>query len=234
MKYYSVSNSAEKEIGRTYPQLHCTTQIHAHALSSWEFPNFTPRLIFDLEKSAKLTDVLSTGSISADGFLVNSKVRDILGDFNLMKHQYYMASVSLPKTGETLPYYWLHFSQPELTKQINYENSTFYETEWTFRENLIKINSYEHYQELKSYDKKAKFGVNIDEIAVTEKFDKDLDVFIFLPFSKLYISARLKNALEENKVIGLVYEEAPEVKFLKKQPLTHVAVAQPLQKSNIL
>ena len=213
MKYYSVSNSAEKEIGRTYPQLHCTTQIHAHALSAWEFPHFTPQLKFDLEKSAKLTDVLSTGSISAHGFLVNRKVKDILVDFNLMTHTYYTASVSLPKTGETLPYYWLHFSQPELTKQLDYQNSIFYETEWTFRENVIKINSYEHYQELKSYDKKAKFGVEIDEIVVSEKFDKDLDVFIFLPFSNLYISTRLKDALDDNKVIGLKYEEAPEVKF---------------------
>ena len=129
MKYYSVSNSTGKETGRSYPQMHCLTQPYAHLMSAWEFPDFNPKLIFELEKGAKLTDVLSQASISAKGFLVNDKVKEVLSKFKLMTHRYYDASIYLPKSGETLNYYWLHLCQPELSHQLDYTKSVFYETE---------------------------------------------------------------------------------------------------------
>jgi len=215
MKYYKVSNSTGKETGRTYPQLHCLTQPYAHSMTAWEFPGFTPKLTFELEKAAKLTDVLSNTAVSSgNGFLVNSKVKDILSNFNLMTHKYYDANIVVTKSGATLNYYWLHLCQPELSKQLDYKKSVFYETEWTFRKDIIKISSYKHYEELKSKDKEAIFGADLDEIFVTEKFDKDLDLFTFIPFSgQKFISAKLMDTLENNKVTGLSYEESTEIKF---------------------
>jgi hypothetical protein len=214
MKYFNVTNSTGKETGRAFPQLHCLTQAYAHSLSYWEFPSFTPKLHFELQKTAKLTDVLSQASISASGLLVNEKVRDLLTQFDLMRHNYYEAKIILPKTGEELKYYWLHLCQPELTLQLDYDRSVFYETEWTFRENVIKINSYDHYKRLKAEDTEAKFGVELDEIFVRPDFDMGLDIFTFLPFSSpLIMSSRLKDALEANNVSGLEYAEAQEIKF---------------------
>lgn len=150
MKYYSVSNSAEKETGSSYPQLHCLTQAYVHSMTAWEFPSFTPKLVFELEKSAKLTDVLSNGSISSEnGFLVNEKVKNILGDFHLMTHKYYEATIILPKTSDRLIYYWLHLCQPEFTEQLYYEKSIFYETKWNNRKDIIKIDSFDYYKGLK-------------------------------------------------------------------------------------
>ncbi|UXE68834.1 MAG: hypothetical protein KA713_09770 [Chryseotalea sp. WA131a] len=214
MKYYNISDSTGKETGRAYPQLHCLTQEYAHSMSPWEFPGFTPKLHFELVKTAKLTDVLSQASISASGLLVNNKVREILSQFKLMRHKFYEASIILPKTRETLNYYWLHLCQPELTLYLDYDKSIFCETEWTFRKEVIELNSYEHYKELKSKDIQAKFGVKVDEIFVTEKFDKDLDIFTFLPFSKpKIVSSTIKDAFDKNKVTGVEYEEAREIKF---------------------
>jgi len=215
MKYYNITNSTGKETGRTYPQLHCLTQPYAHSMNAWQFPSFTPKLIFELEKTAQLTDVLSSAAVSSgNGFLVNSKVKDIFSDFNLMTHKYYDANIVVPKTGETLNYYWLHLCQPELSMQLDYKKSVFYETEWTFRKDIINIASYKHYEELKAKDKRAIFGVDLDEIFVTEKFNKDLDIFTFIPFTgQKFISSKLKDALENNKVTGLAYEETTEIKF---------------------
>ncbi len=212
MEYYHLSNSTGKETGMIYPQLHCVTQPHAHALSHWRFPDFKPKLSFELGKTAKLTDVLSNAATPGNGFLINQKVRDILTQFYLMEHKFYEATIVVLKTGETLNYFWLHLSQPSLTYQLDYGKSKFSETKYAFRENEIEINSFEHYKELKAKDTQAKFGVVLDEIYVTKEFDKRLDVFTFLPFSEhLNISSRLKLALEKNGVTGFEYEEAPEV-----------------------
>ena len=214
MKYYRMCYSTSKDIGRTFPQLHCLTQNYAHQLSSWKFPSFTPKLEFELNKTANLTEVLSNAAISANGFLINSKVKDILNLFNLMNHKYYDARIKIPKSGQTLNYYWLHLSQPLLTLQLDYDKSVFYETEWTFRKELIQLKSFDHYKELKSKDKEAKFGVKLDQIYVSRKYDKSLDLFSFLPFANdAFISKRLKERLENNNITGLQFMDAPEVKI---------------------
>ena len=206
--------STGKEIGRNYPQLHCLTQFYAHQLSSWEFPAFIPKLEFELNKTAKLTDVLSNAAISGFGFIVNDKVKDVLSKFNLMTHRFYDVKVIMPKTGEVLSYYYLHPCNPDLTRLIDYKKSVFYETKWTFRENIIKIKSYDHYKELKAQDKKAMFGVDLDEIYVNGNFDKSLDLFAFLPFANsTYVTNRLKDELEKNNIKGLTFEDAPEIKI---------------------
>jgi hypothetical protein len=77
--HYSIQYQLEdKIIGKDYPQTECQTQAYAHSLNAWEFPNFEPKLIFNLAKRAILTDVLSNAAISANGLLVNEKVKNIL------------------------------------------------------------------------------------------------------------------------------------------------------------
>lgn len=213
MNYYILSNSTGKEIGKAYPQLHCLTQAHAHSMSAWEFPNYIPKLNFELNKTSKLTDVLSNASISANGFLINDKVKKIFENFNLMSHQYYEANIIIPKSGEVQNYFWLHLCQTELAKQLDYKRTVFYETEWTFRKEIIDIESYEHYERLKEQDHEAKFGIELDEIFLSNMFNKNLDMFTFLPFSEnIYISNRLKEALENDHVTGFNFDETTEIK----------------------
>ncbi len=214
MKYYTASYSTGKETGRDFPQLHCTTQSSAHQISAWEFPDFKPELQFELNKTAKLTDVLSNAAIPGFGFLHNGRTKQILNGFNLMKNKFYDAEILLPKTGKKEKYDYLHLCDPELSRTIDYKKSVFYEEEFVFRTGKIQINSYEHYNELKLKDKEAKFSVDLDEIFVTDSFDRTLDMFVFLPFSgKIYITERLKDELEKEKITGLVFESAAEIKF---------------------
>ncbi len=213
-KYYIIENSTEREIGSTFPQLHCTTQPYAHQISHWEFPKFKPKLEFELEYKAKLTDVLSDGSISGTGFLVNSKLKKLFDQFNIMKHKFYDAKVINPKNKKSYLYYWMHLCEPELTMHLNYTKSTFFETLWTFREKEITIDSLQHYKKLKAKDKEAKFGVEVEEIFLSNQFDKTLDMFTFLPFADdIFISEKLYKELLQNHITGFELKESNLIKF---------------------
>ncbi len=200
--YYTLAYATGTEIGKTFPQLHCLTQPHAHSLSAWEFPGFTPRLEFELNRSSKRTDVLSNAAINANGSIINAKVRTIFESSRLMKHRYYEAKVSAGS--DILDFWWIHLCDPSMVDYIDYDRSVFYETEYTFRKDPIKINSFTHYRELKSGDTEAKFGVEMDRIALKNDFDRELDMFLFLPFvNGIFISERLKDTLLSGRVTGI-------------------------------
>lgn len=212
MKFFKIRNSVGKEIGETYPQLNCLNQDIAFRFNAWSFIEEDIELLFELEQKSKPTDILSDASISGFGLIINEKVKNILLKFNLMNFKLYNAKVKL--NGKFEQYFYIHFFDLNLTKQIDYENSKFYETNWTFKENEIVIKSFENYLELKVLDNEAKFGVEINEIFVKEYFDKTLDVFCFLPFhSHLFISEKLKKYLIQNKISGLEFMPAIEIKF---------------------
>jgi hypothetical protein len=214
MKYFRMTYSTGKEIGRDFPQLHCLTKFHANQLSAWEFPAFIPKLEFELNKTAKLTDVLSNAAISGYGLLINDKTKEIFSKFNLMTHKFYDAKIIIPKTGEVLAFNYFHPCYPNLSRLLDYEQSVFYETKWNSRVDNIRINSYDHYTELKSQDKKAMFGVKLDEIYVNKMFDISLDLFVFLPFANTtYVTKKLKDELEKNNIKGLIFEDATEIKI---------------------
>jgi hypothetical protein len=211
MRYYKMKNSTAKETGRVYPQVNCLTQFYAHQLSPWEFPSFVPKLDFELRKAAKLTDILSTAAINGDGLIMSDKAKAVFSKFNLIKNKFFNANIIILKTNQTVPYNYFHPSEPELSKVIDYKKSKFSETEYTFKKNSIEITSYNHYLDMQAKDEEAKFGVVLDEIYVTEEFDKTLDLFTFLPFCDTFISDRLRDELLAEGISGLVFEQAPEV-----------------------
>ena len=209
MKYYSIELSADpKVIGKNYPQTSCTTLAQAHLINSWKLFNPQPNLGFELNKSAVLTDFLSTSAVSSKGFLVGQTVKELLADFKLMQHQFFNAPVSEKKN--THPYFWLHLSEPSLSRLLDYEKSVFFRTEYTFREEEIQLKSYDHYDQLKKEDKDASFGVELDSIVLGSEFDRTLDIFTFLPFATgIFISERLATALKESGLSGIEIKEAP-------------------------
>jgi galactitol-specific phosphotransferase system IIB component len=214
MKYFTIINSTGKEIGKNFPQLKCLKLASAHQFNAWEFPEGAPKLEFELSKNAKLTDVLSDSALGGSGFIVNEKVKDILSKYNCITHKHYDVKVIEPKTAAVHHYFYIHLCNPDLSKFIDYEQSVFYETKYTFREELIKIKSYQHYADLKAQDTEAQFGVELEEIKVNDQFDKSLHLFTFLPFtSSFFITKQLKDELVKNNISGFHFTEAPEVKI---------------------
>jgi hypothetical protein len=205
--YYSIENQTNtKEVGPDYPQANCLTQPYAHEIKFNSFPNFEPKLIYELSKRAKLTDVLSQAAISAHGLLVGERFKIILQGFNLMKHKFYPVTIQTKKGIEQ--YYWLHLVDSSFINVINYNASKFYWTKSTFRKDVIKLTSFDEYQKLKK-ENGILWGVSIDEIKLNESFDSNLDLFSSIPFDMgIYVSDRLKKKIEEEKITGIQINEA--------------------------
>ena len=100
MKYYSLSYSTdEKEVGKVWPQCKAIPEGYDHKwldlpnsmtkLTNDAFPNENPDLVFELDKKAKLTDIISPSNIYAVGLLVNEKAKLILEGFNLITHIFF-------------------------------------------------------------------------------------------------------------------------------------------------
>ena len=199
-KYYIL----QKETYGVYPQVDCLSIFQAQQISSWKmFPGVKPKLSFRLKNKAKFTDVLSSTAGPATDFLINSKVKDILDGSHIMQHQFFEASVR--KNNQEYEYHWLHLSQPNLIDALSFEESEFRQTEWELiNKGPIKIRSYDHYMELKAHDKEGAFGVSLDKIVMTEKFDRSLDMFFLLPFDfNVYVSETLNETLESSGIKGI-------------------------------
>ena len=187
-KYYIL----QKETYSIYPQVDCLSVLQAQQISSWKmFQDVKPKLSFRLKNKAKLTDVLSS--------------TEIFDSSHVMQHQYFETSVKT--VNKEYEYYWLHLSQPNLIDALSYEESEFRQTEWEFlNKGSINIKSYSHYTELKAKDKEGSFGVSLDKIAMTEKFDRTLDMFFLLPFDfNIYVSETLKDKMESCGIKGISF-----------------------------
>lgn len=207
-KYYIL----QKESGNIYPQVDCLSVFQAQLISAWKmFPEAKPTLHFRLKNKAKLTDVISTTAGPFTDFLFNEKVKKIMDDSHVMQHQYFKAIIESSK--QSLEYYWLHLSQPNLVEALDYEKSEFIQTEWEIlTKGPISIKSYEHYRVLKSKDKDGSFGVSLDKIAMTDKFDRNLDLFFLLPFDfNIYVSESLKDKLENGGIKGICFPSSIEI-----------------------
>ncbi|MBT2563801.1 hypothetical protein J7E50_21420 [Pedobacter sp. ISL-68] len=207
--YYSIENSTGKDVGNVFPQASCLNQDLAHSIQFDEFSNFDSEILFKLEPKAKLTDVLSQAAISAYGFLVNNKVRQILEGFNLMEHRYYKCLVKDQK-GVVHDYYWLHLVDDN-TKKIDYSNSIFYWTKSTFRKGILELNSYEDYLKQKK-DNGLLWGVSSEKLKLNTRFDTTLDLVSNLPFdSNTYISAGIRETINKLDITGIEINEAPNI-----------------------
>lgn len=206
--YYIIETEIDRKImGNCYPQIDVIEPSDvADSLSSWVYPADNTSFIITMHKKAKHTDFLNNLQISgASGFFISQKVKDIFDQFKLMQHKYYPTKVN----GWDMPYYWLHCSEPKLTHLIDYSESVFYKTRFNSRVEDISISSYSEYEALKKIFGFG-FGVRLEKTVSKNEYIKSLDLFKFLPLSGscLYISEKLKSALEQNHVTGFKTQEA--------------------------
>lgn len=194
-----------------YPQVECDCVPIMQLISPWKLHNEKfCSLEFTLKKKAALTDLLSTTAGPYIDLLISENFKNVICQCNIMSHQYFEAVVNSPQGPQ--PYFFLHLCQPNLVDFIDYQKSIFYETEWGFYKCPILINSYEHYLSLKSKANSVSFGVEIEKIAMTENFDRSIDMFYILQFdNSIYISERMKKIIEENKITGIKIVDEIEI-----------------------
>jgi len=207
MYFKSELNTDPAVSGPTYPQAECLTLGDAHSIKFNEFANpDNLELEYKLASKSKLTDILSQAAISANGLLVNQKVKDILARFNLMQHRYYPVTVYIKKS--TAQYYWLHLVDNSLITFVDFPNSQFYTTKFGYKEEDIILDSYQDY--LTKLDGLGFMGgIGSDSIKLNDNFDTNTDLFIISEFdSRPYFSKKLWNFIQSENITGASIDTA--------------------------
>lgn len=212
-KYFTVDIEIERKImGDCYPQIEIIEPIDiAESLTSWNFPENNILFEVVLHKNAKMTDVLSNFQTNSSGLMVSKRLKEILDNFKLMKHKYYPVKIK----GHNEIYYWLHLSDMQLSYNLDYNHSSFYQTKYNSIQDEIILSSFNEYIILKEKFGSS-FGMRLKETRLNEDSLKKLDLFKFIPFSgvDLFISENLKSALEENQILGLKFKKANQIKVI--------------------
>jgi len=206
--YYTLEYRTDKEAGNVFPQASCINQDLAHRIPFDKLISLDEEILFQIEPKAILTDVLSQAAISADGLLLNKKVKDLLADFNIMQHRYYKCNIKDLK-GFVHEYYWLHISDYSMLDKIDYKKSSFYSLKYGFREANISLDSYTDYKIQKDHLGKM-WGIGSDFIKLNNEFDYSLDLFNVPIFGKkIYASKNLAMALDASEMKGFLLKETP-------------------------
>ena len=172
-------------------------------------PAFIPNLqYFVLAHKAKVTDFIHNSFISADGFLINQKAKNIMVNFNLPQHIYFIAGVMYHKKmlGD---YYWLHLLEED-THLVDLAESSFY-----LQNKGLYDDWYENEVEPADFKSMEEFALKRKEVAGSRQYIRSYklsvkanslnrDVYIFTFMHNQYIiSENLKNALESEKITGI-------------------------------
>lgn len=224
MEYYIVDESMDpKVVGTDFPQVYQFIKgydPHApHALCSLydyvdTFPDYTPELDgLRLSRYAKLTDFVS-GGFSSFLYIVSGRVKDLLENFHLCPHRFY--PLGLYCKGVKHDYFMLQLNS-DYSDFVDYPKSKFYEQELFSKKKygIFEARSKEHL--LQERDKmKHQYGYSHtiwgDDIVMSPSFDRELDLFTITRIdASLYVSARLKQAIEERQLTGWNFKPATKL-----------------------
>ncbi len=223
-KFYLIGTSTdEKEIGVYHQIFNMGEECHnglngprsMKNLVSWRFPEQPPQLDYlIMAKRAKLTDVLSVGFISARGYLVSERLKQLLEGFNLMPHRFYPGKVEYK--GTLFNYYFLHLVCDSY-RLIDFEKTKFYITTSGVKTNDNLIIKYE--EDLKKMRKEMPMSKSIkaEKLYFSTFFENQpLDLFYFIGLHPdIFISEKLKTALEVMDITGLNIKEQNIISEIK-------------------
>lgn len=218
MKYYRLEKSVNtKEIGRHTIQLDFVdkkSQDSCRSLVGNAFSDFKIDMRFYLEKGSKLTDVASSG-VDVPGFMINERVKNIFEQCKLPDHRYYEATVSDHK-GVVHPYYCLHIL-PNDYSMIDFDKTIFKKTTEPMKiwpelafPNMEEIKNAPEIR-IKSLEEKEKYNeefshklyVVLDVLRIHDSEKYDMLFFPDVDVTIIYISEKLANMLESEKITGI-------------------------------
>ncbi len=212
MKYYSLSLSTDEKVVGKYHQImalgrDCDLSLGGPKsmknLVSRSFPSEAPNLDYMImDKKAKLTDIISTGYITAKGFFMNKRCKDVFDKFRLVSHAHYPGRVEFNQA--FIDYYWLHLVN-ESYDLIDFNQSTFLLSPLGLgTSEVITINSEMNLNSIKKEVGYLK-TIRLEKLVLSEKFKTEpLDLFFFLGLHyDVFISEALKAALDDNRITGI-------------------------------
>ncbi len=207
--FFEIKESSDnKKIGRQYPQVDSINLTLAHSITYHQMPR--RNLKFDeieLYKSAKLTDIISSGAICADGLLLSEKILKIFKNYKLGKHKVFKAKVS--HKGEKYDYGYLQIMN-DLKNCIDYKMSSFYVTDMLGKPvSDFEINDIQEYEKMgkKIHSGEITEFKEYSYLKIKSAFFKNNsqipDFFTLDPCGiTLFISKRLRDELVNNNISG--------------------------------
>ncbi|MEZ4799618.1 MAG: hypothetical protein R2809_07575 [Flavobacteriales bacterium] len=213
MKYYKIDFSSEvKVIGRKYPQLTPVSGTHLEDPMSIlqlsdNYPMQSTHSVFTLNKSAKLTDVLSGVS---PYFVVNERVKEAILKFT-PKYVFFIPIKIIEPTNNK----WYVLYDPysdELTEMINFDETIFCIVSKKLEIiEEFKLNSSSKDKRQLLRDKFAEYEtppiIRVKKLVIKNKY-ATLDFFSISPFiMDPIISENIKSELDDKKITGFEYME---------------------------
>lgn len=217
-KFYIIEESCgSSQVGPVYPQIskmmkgydyEATDSVHAVSRLHNEIPDFEPNFnYFILNGKSKLSDFLSFSVMTRVGFIVSSKVKNILENCTLPEHKFFTIKV-LYKNVFIEDYYWLHIVC-DLSKNIDFPKSKFeIFDKSTFSSNTIVVNSRIELENLKLTIKESNKGssrLSVSSLKFSLNTTPSYDLFEFKGVFDydFYISENLKEIFFSEKITGI-------------------------------
>ncbi|MFT3678677.1 MAG: hypothetical protein QM791_00305 [Ferruginibacter sp.] len=209
-KLFAIKTSTDNsKIGKVFPQTDGMGNNYnlRKPNSVWEIKNysqldFLPDLdYFKISNSAKMTDFISTGLISACGFLISEKAKNIFNQYQISSHVYYKARVKHKMTFYE-NYFWLHFTEND-DSIVDFSKSKFVLTEPlpAFRQETIEL-TFSDKEQAASVRKTNNFKGLFPRNLYLKSDSQDFFSFSFLYYHD-YISSRLLEKFKAENISGL-------------------------------
>ena len=162
------------------------------------FPDFKPKVYFELNEKGRFTDVVRVHNTKAKGFLVNQKFIDFLQSLNIMKFETYEGV--LFQKEDIRPYFIFHMAALEV-EGLDFQKSTFkddYDEKYNIKLNkLIDICDYKG------------MNLNMDKIYFGTNF-KNYDMF-FIPYfqvnANFFVSEKFVLEYKKQMLTGSKFTE---------------------------
>lgn len=172
-------------------------------LNNREFPDFKPELLFELEKNAKLTDAINPSNISANGLIVNHKLRQIFEGSIMKSHNFYEARVIYKSV--SYDYFWLHFVKSDF-QGLDLNRSIFYSTLMGVYE--IEEVSFKNLEEAKQIMREKSCLIKPKKLVLDQEGAINLKEVFYLPYIReIVVSERIYNQMKDEKITGLEFKE---------------------------
>lgn len=184
------------------------SKVMTSVLKSMKYIDKNPHLKMSFYKRAKITDVMRCFNIGlVNNAIISERHKRLLENFNLQSCQFFEIDILNSKTNEN--YYVLHFYNNPFSYAIDFEKSTFFESdlvETLSEENRIfhTVIDYNDYVRQDNILKPSMLSLQIDNIVLKGTVFPQLDMFTLYPDDdKIYVSENLKNELVNAGISGL-------------------------------
>lgn len=170
-----------------------------------EYPEFDFQFYFKKLKSAKKTSFMSfCPNLKHCQFLIRQDVLEIINRFNIQSFKDYPAIIYDSESENVDKTYKMFYSVLQDWDVVDFEKTIF--TSGGFGNNPIIELKFSNENEIKSFNRITR----LKSLALSKSFDSSLDLFQ-TRLGGNFVSERLKVALEENRLTGIMFSNEIQV-----------------------